>query len=122
MLVLRGVIRAHRLVGLALAWVFVVTASIAVAPPALSQSATWNHPIHSDHIRMVYPDSSETSNAPFPPNANTKAVHDQLRTVIVSVHGRRMTLGDYLRSLHMQLSKVVTVKISGDTAAVYTYR
>ena len=37
-------------------------------------------------------------------------------------HGRRMTLGGYLRSMHMPESKVVTVRVLGDAVSVYTYR
>jgi hypothetical protein len=87
-----------------------------------AQSGSSASPIHANRIRFVYPDAPETSNAPFPPNADKAAVHSALRTVMVSVHGHAMTMGQYLRSVHMDPGKVVTIKVAGDSAAVYTYR
>src|SRR5262249_21370861 len=98
------------------------TIQLAVMPAAsFAANNAPSHAIPATHIKFVYPDSPETSNAPFPPNYDQKAVHSQLHNVIVLTHGRRVRLGDYLRTLRMDPSKVVTVKVQADAIAVYTY-
>jgi len=110
-----------RLVGITMTIAFAcgLVASYTSRVAAQSHSSTV---VSASHIRFVYPDSAETSNAPFPPNLDKQAVHTQLRTVLVRWHSRTLTLNQYLRGLHMDPEKVVTIKVQGETAAVYTYR
>lgn len=95
---------------------------LAVATVPASGIARADQPIPASHIRFVYPDSDQTSNAPFPPDQNPKKVEGQLRSIGIVYRGRRMTLGGYLRSMRMPESKVVTVRVLADTVSVYTYR
>ena len=101
------------------ALVFAVAAPVAIAQaPGYAATAA----IHADHIRFVYPDSNEVSNDVFPPNEDRGAVRESLRSVMVLYRGKQMTLGQYIRALDLDPSKVVTVKVHGPNAAVYTGR
>jgi hypothetical protein len=110
---------AARMAGSLFAGVLLTTSTLAVSQPARAAS---DQAIQASHIKFVYPDSPETSNAPFPPEVNQHKVDGQLRTVVVHWHGRDMALGQYLRALHMKTSDVVTIRVYNGTAAVYTYR
>lgn len=89
-----------------------------LAPPAAADNTKV---VRGDRIRYVFEDSPETSNAPFPPNQDPAAVRSALREVIVRWGGRRIPLGQYLRSRGVRLSRVVTVKVQGESAAIYEY-
>jgi hypothetical protein len=85
--------------------------------------ATAAQAVQASHIRMVYPDAPEVSNAGFPPiQQDAKTVRDELRTIAVVSKGHHMSLGQYLRSEGVTLSKVVSIKVHGTSAAVYAYR
>jgi hypothetical protein len=92
-----------------------------MATPATPVFAQSSPAIHADHVRFVFPEAPETSNAPFPPNVDQKAVTSQLKSVIIAWRGRKMTLRQYLHAINMDPEKVVTIRVAGDRAAVYTY-
>jgi hypothetical protein len=78
--------------------------------------------VSAQHIKFVYPDSPEMSNAPYPPAQSRQAVRDELRSTTVVSGTRHMTLAQYLRDNGVSPSSVVAVKVQGNAAAIYVPR
>ena len=76
--------------------------------------------VNAQHVKFVYPDSPQTSNAPYPHADSRAALQQQLRTItVVTISGRQESLRDYLRHNKISSQSVVAVKVQGDAATVF---